>query len=85
MERKLWFRAKNFGWGWQPASWQGWVIMLVYIVLVVSFALTIDEKSHSVSDTLIGVALPFVVLTSILLAICYKTGEKPEWRWGKKE
>ena len=59
--------------------------MLIYIVLIVSFALTIDEKSHSVSDTLIGVALPFVVLTSILLAICYKTGEKPEWRWGKKE
>jgi hypothetical protein len=24
---KLWFRAKRYGWGWTPTSWQGWLVM----------------------------------------------------------
>ena len=26
-----------------------------------------------------------ILLTALLIWICYKTGEKPGWRWGKKQ
>ena len=61
-----------------------WVITLVYLIgMVVTFR-KIDLHSHSGSDTLIGFSLPFIVFTLMFLFVCYKTGEKPEWRWGKK-
>lgn len=31
-----WFRPKSIGFGWEPASWQGWVVAIVYVVAVFS-------------------------------------------------
>jgi hypothetical protein len=84
MDKKLWFKAKHFGYGWYPISWQGWVVTLLYIIALLSFTLSADQSSHSVSDTLISFAGPYIVLTCLLLAVCYKKGEKPEWRWNLK-
>lgn len=82
-ENKLWFKAKRFGWGWTPCSWEGWVVLLLYLNAIVPQFLFIDDNSHSVSDTLINFALPFISLTIFLLIICYLKGERPSWRWGK--
>ncbi len=30
--RRPWFVPKrHFGWGWSPASWQGWVVTLIFL------------------------------------------------------
>jgi hypothetical protein len=80
--KKLWFRAKKYGLGWYPISWEGWVILILYLVAIVQYFIQSDIKSHSVSDTLINFATPFIVNTIFLLIICYARGEKPKWRWG---
>lgn len=85
MMHKLWFKAKHYGWGWYPATWQGWTVMGVYIAMLIIFLIRIENYSHSGSDTLIGMIVPFIVLTALLITICYRTGEKPRWRWGSKE
>jgi len=76
MKKQLWFKAKNYGWGWYPSSWQGWLILLIY-TLALMWNVSQPEKY-----------LYFVrilVATLVLIFICYKTGERPEWRWGKKK
>lgn len=83
--KKWWFSAKDYGWGWQPSSWQGWVILLVFIGFNLAVFFGIDRLSHSVSDTLM-VFLPISLVSDVvLILICYRTGEKPEWRWGRKK
>jgi hypothetical protein len=82
-KKKLWFKAKRYGWGWYPASWEGWLILLAYVTLIVRDFTEVDASSHSGSDTLIGVAPRFVIATAALIAIAYVRGEKPRWRWGK--
>ncbi len=78
-EKKIWFPAKRYGWGWgAPCCWQGWVVLGVYIILLTAAALIIPKYG-----------LPFFygytfVLSLILIAICWRKGEKPRWRWGKK-
>jgi hypothetical protein len=72
-KKKLWFRAKMYGWGWYPSSWEGWLVLTVFALLIIISALTLGPFS-------LLVATP---LTIILIYICYKTGEKPRWRWGK--
>jgi hypothetical protein len=32
---KPWFRRRTIGFGWQPASWHGWVLTLVVTAVVI--------------------------------------------------
>jgi hypothetical protein len=81
-----WFKRKLYGWGWVPAKWQGWCVALLYILLILSLVLTREEaipgNPDSGSNFLIF-ALPIIVLTTLLIIVAYKKGEKPRWQWGK--
>ncbi len=77
-----WFKRKLYGWGWTPATREGWGVILLFIVLIVANFVRIDVSSHSASDTLRPFFVQTAVLVSILIAICYKTGERPKWQWG---
>ena len=82
-----WFKRKLYGWGWTPATWQGWLVLLVFLVLVTLHASRVDSNSPSVSDTLINFIPQTIILVALLIYICWETGEKPRWQWGntKKE
>ena len=82
--QKYWFKNKRYGYGWFPCSWEGWLMLAVYLVALAWIFRDVDSASHSASDTLIGMVVPFALLTAILLGICVMTGEKPEWRWAGK-
>jgi len=79
---QAWFCAKKFGYGWRPVAWQGWLLLLMYVVYLTGTFIRVDSHSHSVSDTLIGIFPRFVLATILLIWICVKTGEKPGWHWG---
>ncbi|MBU6371022.1 MAG: hypothetical protein KGH93_00360 [Patescibacteria group bacterium] len=83
MQKKLWFRAKRFGWGWYPVSVEGWAVTLIYAFVMVRAVLWADH-THSASDTLIKLAPIFIIVTGLFLVICYRTGEAPGWHWGEK-
>jgi hypothetical protein len=35
-ERKYWFSAKRYGWGWGiPSFWQGWLVLAAFVALLV--------------------------------------------------
>ena len=80
-----WFKAKLYGWGWTPAKWQGWSVLIVYIALITILILSrekdIPGNPYSGSN-FITFALPVIVLSILLIFICYKKGEKPHWQWG---
>ncbi len=80
--KKLWFKNKKYGWGWTPVSWEGWLVTAVFTILTVIIFLCADSLSHSVSDTLLTVFPYGALLFATLIAVCYKTGESPKWRWG---
>jgi uncharacterized membrane protein len=82
MSKKLWFKAKRYGWGWVPVTWGGWLTVLGFVVFQIWNAFRLDETSHSVSDTVRPFILESVVAVVVLIAICYYKGEKPSWRWG---
>ena len=76
-----WFKRKVFGWGWVPATWQGWAITAVYVVLVVALAATLDKYSTT-NEVMFVFVLPVILLSVTFLRIAYKTGEPPKWQWG---
>lgn len=80
-EKKYWFPAKKYGWGWgAPVTWQGWLVLLVFLGALTGGALYIDPKVSPV-----GYFAYVTVLGAAFIAVCYKTGEPPRWRWGDKK
>lgn len=77
----LWFKRKLYGWGWTPVRWQGWVVVFTYIILVLILARTVSDDSKG-SEIILNFLLPIILLTVVLIRVCYKTGEKPRWQWG---
>lgn len=81
----LWFKRKIYGWGWVPVRWQGWAVILIYVLLLWGLVLMREESLPGNPDSgsnFLTFALPIIILTAALLAVCYKTGERPRWQWG---
>jgi hypothetical protein len=84
MEKKnnTWFRAKEYGWGWYPISWQGWLSIGIFILLYVIVLIWL-LKQINLLKVMLGILI-ILILLGILFFICYKKGEKPGWRWNGK-
>ncbi len=80
-----WFKAKLYGWGWAPAKWQGFAVLLSYAVIVSIIILNRESDVAGNPDSgsnFVTLALPIILLTALLIIICYKKGERPRWQWG---
>ena len=76
-EKRYWFPAKRYGWGWgAPRTWQGWAVLALFTLVVGVAAIAGEGGPWSVVG--IGVA------TAALLGIAGKTGEPTRWRWGRE-
>ena len=84
--KKLWFKAKRYGWGWYPATIEGWAVTIGYVLVFIVAEIILARKivaEPSLNDLFVyGVLV--VVATTIIILICIKKGEKPRWRWGDK-
>jgi hypothetical protein len=80
-EHHYWFRARRFGYGWTPSTWQGWAVVGVWIVVFTGLAVAIPaEAGHA--PLLVTTIVANVAITLALVAVCWKTGEPARWRWG---
>ena len=77
-EPEYWFPAKRYGWGWGfPATWQGWLVFVVYISLLVAGAYLFPPKK-----ALTAYLIYVTVMSAALIGVCGLKGEPPRWRWG---
>ena len=86
MPKRYWFKRKMYGWGWTPATWEGWVSLLIFIALVAGNWLVRYQPREALltdRDILQFVAESWVVVI-LLILLCIRTGEKPRWQWGKR-
>jgi hypothetical protein len=83
--KKLWFKAKRYGYGWYPCTWQGWGVLLMYAFSILTDAVFSNNNSHSVSDFLMSFFPRIFILTVFLLIIADAKGEEAYWRWGNKK
>jgi len=75
-DHEYWFPAKRYGWGWgMPSTWQGWVVLLVYAVLILGGIPVIQSTRGDVWYIAYG-----GFLTIVFIAICWFKGERPGWR-----
>lgn len=81
---RVWFRRKRYGWGWTPARWQGWLLLIIYTACVIMIMAQLDVAATA-DAALARITFPMLGVTAILVLLCYLTGEKPRWQWGRED
>ena len=79
-----WFKRKMYGWGWVPATRQGWLVILAFLVSIFLDSFMLDSIGSPTAQQVAMFYAKIFLTVIILLMICYKTGEKPKWQWGGK-
>lgn len=83
MPDPLWFKAKRYGYGWYPATWQGWLAMLVWLIFFLGAFVRWDiSQPDPETRVIVGFVCDVGASTAALLVVCALTGERPRWRWG---
>lgn len=68
--KKRWFGPKHVGWGPAPRSWEGWVVTVVWLSLLLGTLFYL----HSISSlNIVNIAIVIVVAAIILLSIASLT------------
>lgn len=77
---KYWFKPKGFGYGATPTTWEGWVVVIVFIIYVLSLSMLITRGE-------IGqyVLYLFAGIVGVAVISKKKTDGKWKWNWGKKK
>lgn len=81
--RKYWFKRRRYGYGWVPATYEGWLVMAIYAVLVavvVAAYATTPLENRSTLVFLVGL----LTVTLCMICIAIAKGPQPRWRWGRK-
>ena len=79
--RTHWFRAKRFGWGWgAPSSWQGWVALAAYFVLVVAGIPLVQVARGD-----LAYAAYVIVCTATFVVLCWLKGEPAGRTWRRDD
>jgi hypothetical protein len=77
-EKKYWFPAKTYGWGWGlPICWQGWLVLLLFVVAAVAGRLFLFPDGGTAP---LAHLLYMGFWCVLLLAVCWLKGEPPGWR-----
>jgi hypothetical protein len=80
-EKEPWFAPKYFGYGaGLPITWQGWALLLGYMLLVIGSAFWLAERSPA-----IFFAIMLAATISLILIARGRTRGGWHWRWGGDE
>ena len=75
---KKWFKAKKYGYGWKPASPEGWIVIIIFVSAI--FGITYFFKE----DPIVAVILS-LICTFFAFIISIKKGDPLKWRWGEEK
>lgn len=76
-----WFKRKIYGWGWTPATKEGWFCVGIYLGIVIGLVVRTNE-AMSIDELWSSLFVPLIIATICLLVISYVKGEPPRWQWG---
>jgi len=74
---KYWFKPKRYGYGATPSSWEGWLITIFFILVIMSRAIKLQNNQLRFVVELV------LIITVLIIVSKYKTEGGWKWRWGK--
>jgi hypothetical protein len=79
-----WFRPKRYGYGATPTTWQGWVVTLVAVLVVIAATASLTRLSAIDPWFWVAALIDAVVIAALLTVCRQKTDGEWRWRWGDR-
>jgi O-antigen/teichoic acid export membrane protein len=79
-----WFRPKQYGYGATPTTWQGWVITIAAVIVVVAATSWLTALSVVNPWFWAAVLVDAVVIAALWVVSRRKTDGEWRWRWGDR-
>lgn len=83
-KKEYWFKRRRYGYGWIPVTRAGIVSVIIYLLIIVIGALSLNLVPEQNIITVMALYLiGLVILTNLFIHFIRAHGPKPKWRWGK--
>ena len=79
-----WFRPKQYGYGATPVTWQGWVITIAAVIVLVAATYSLTSLSAINLWFWAALLVDAVVVATLLVVSRQKTDGEWRWRWGDR-
>jgi len=77
-KNQFWFKAKTYGYGSQPSTWEGWLIIIFYLLLLAIIVKYVNYNNY----------LFYILITIWTISLVFISKDKCidewKWRWGEK-
>ncbi len=75
---KYWFKPRGFGYGATPTTWEGWVLVLLFMAyfLLIAYVIAPEEGFWQVFYVVLGIVIMLLISKS-------KTDGDWHWNWGR--
>lgn len=84
-KNKYWFKRRRYGYGWVPTTWQGGLVVAVFLVVLFLGLVLLKDVPENTYTKEVGYYFALAFGAAILMIlISYLKGPTPKWRWGKK-
>jgi hypothetical protein len=79
---EFWFKPRSFGYGATPTTWEGWLVVAAYLLVVAGcVAFTMRDKTFS---SWVGGVAGIAIATTVMTAAAWlKTDGQWIWHWGE--
>ena len=87
MVRKYWFIPKNYGWGFFPISWEGWLVTLGFVLIIIlsAYLNNIFNPELLTSKGIIRYCFDLLLLIVIFVILMKpKTKGRIKFYWGNR-
>jgi len=78
-----WFKPREKGYGATPVTWEGWVVTVVTMVVVVMSSLLVPLLADGTYWGLAALVIDGVVIVALVIVGKRKTDGEWRWRWHK--
>jgi len=67
---KYWFRPKTYGYGMIPISWEGWLVVVIFVGILALAAYSNQIFLYPRLEEVAGFFLDILILTSLFVIFC---------------
>jgi len=85
MVHQYWFKPKTFGYGATPSTWEGWLALAVYVVVISVCAVAVSVHRESLSALVSSLTVLALATAVFTLVTVRKTDGVWRWRWGSRK
>jgi hypothetical protein len=78
-----WFKPRDKGYGATPVTWEGWVVTVAAMVVVVMSSLLVPLLADGTYWGLAALVIDVLVIVALLIVSKRKTDGEWRWRWRK--